>query len=60
MALDNCGPVNILRELAKKTNRSKVDALETEKAQVAAQIAAMTQDLAQKSKEIRCYKAEQT
>ena len=46
-ALDNCGPGNILLELAKKTDRSKVDALETEKAQLVAQVAAMTQELAQ-------------
>ena len=32
MALDNCRPGNILRELAKKTDWSKVDALEIEKA----------------------------
>ena len=42
MALDNCGPKNILRELAKKMDRSKVNALETEKAQLAAHVAAMT------------------
>jgi hypothetical protein len=40
--LGNCGPGNILRELTKKTDRSKVDALETEKAQLAAQVAPMT------------------
>jgi hypothetical protein len=59
-ALGNCGPKNILWELAKKTDRSKVDALETEKAQLAAQVAAMTQELAQKSEEIRRYQAEHT
>ena len=59
-ALDNCGPENILRELAKKTDGLKVDALETEKAQLTAQVAAMTQELAQKSEEIRRYQAEQT
>ena len=31
-ALDNCGPGNIFRELAKQTDRKKVEALETEKA----------------------------
>ena len=31
-ALDNCGLKNILWELAKNTDRSKVKALETEKA----------------------------
>ena len=35
-ALDNCRLENILMELAKKTCRSKVKALETEKAQRAA------------------------
>ena len=58
-ALDNCGPGNILRELAKKTDQSKVDALETEKAHLIAQVAAMTLELAQKTEEIRCYHAEQ-
>ena len=38
----------------------KVEALETEKAQLIAQVAAMTQELTQKSKEIRKYQAEQT
>jgi hypothetical protein len=38
----------------------KVDALETENAQLAAQVATMTQELAQKSEEIRRYQAEHT
>jgi hypothetical protein len=38
--------------LARKTDRSKVDALETEKAQLAAQVAAMTRELTLKSEEI--------
>ena len=59
-ALGNCGPGNILRELAKRTDRKQVEALETEKAQLAAQVAAMTRELAQKSEEIRKYEAEQT
>lgn len=58
-ALDNCGPKNILRELAKKTNRLIVDALEIEKAQLTAQVVAMTQELTQKNEEIRRYQAEQ-
>lgn len=37
-----------------------MDTLETEKAQLAAQVATMTQELAKKSGEIRPYKAEQT
>ena len=59
-ALDNCGPKNILRELAKKMDRAKVEALETEKAQLAAQVAAMTTELVEKSEEIRRYHMEQT
>ena len=54
-ALDNCGPGNILRELAKKTDLSRVEALEMEKAQPAAHVAAMTQDLTHKGEEIRKY-----
>lgn len=46
MALDNCGPGNILRESAKKTYWLKVEAMEIEKAQLAMQVAAMTQELA--------------
>jgi hypothetical protein len=46
--------------LAKKTDRSKVEALENEKAQLNAQVEAMTRELTQKSEEIRRYKAEQT
>ena len=59
-ALDNCGPGNILRELAKQTDRKQVETLETEKAQLAAQVAAMTHLLAQESKEMRKYQAKQT
>jgi hypothetical protein len=44
-ALGNSGPGNILRELARKMDRSKVDALKTEKAQLAAHVAAMTREL---------------
>lgn len=51
-ALDNCEHGNFLRELAKKMDRSKVEVLETEKAQLAAQVAAMTRELAEKSEEI--------
>ena len=57
-ALDNCGPGNILRELAKPMDRKKFKALETEKAQLAAEVAAMTQELTQKSEEYRKYHAE--
>lgn len=58
--LDNYGPRNIFRELSKRTDQTKVEALEMEKAQLAAQVAAMTLDLTQKSEEIRKYHAEQT
>ena len=59
-ALDNYGPGNILRELAKQTNRKHVETLETEKVQLAAQVAAMIQELAQKNEEMHRYQAEQT
>ena len=41
-AFGNCGPENILREVAQVTDRSKIQALDTENAQLAAQVAAMT------------------
>jgi hypothetical protein len=56
-ALGNCSAGNILQELAWKTDRSKVDALEKEKAQLAVQVAAMARELTQKSVEIRRYQA---
>ena len=59
MTLVNCRPGNVLQELAKKTDRSKVDALETEKAHLTAQVVAMTLELAQKTEEIRRDHAEQ-
>jgi hypothetical protein len=46
--------------LARKTDRSKVNALETKKAQLVVQVAAMTQELTEKNEEIRRYQAEQT
>ena len=58
-ALGNYGPGNILRELAKRTVQKQVETLETEKAQLAPQVAAMTRELAKKSEEIRKYQAEQ-
>ena len=58
-ALGNCGLGNILRELAKRTDRKQVETLETGKAQLAAQVAAMTRELAKKSEEIRKYQAKQ-
>jgi hypothetical protein len=44
-ALGNCNARNILRALARKMDRSKVDALKKEKAQLAAHVAAMTREL---------------
>ena len=58
-ALSNCGPGNIMREVARVTDRSKMQALETEKTQLAIQVAAMTQDLTQKNEDPRKYQAEQ-
>ena len=58
-ALGNCGPGNILRELPKRTDRKQVETLKTEKTHLAAQVAAMTRELAQKSEEIRKYQAKQ-
>ena len=51
-ALDNRGPGNILRELAKWMDQKKLEALETKKMQLAVQVAAMTQELNQKNEEI--------
>jgi hypothetical protein len=59
-ALGNCSAGNILWELARKTDWSKLDTLETEKAQLAAQVVAMTRELTQNSEDIRRYQAEQT
>ena len=58
--MDNCGPGNILQESVKKTNRSKVEALETKNAQLTVQVAAMTRELVEKNEEIPRYQAEQT
>ena len=56
-ALDsnNCGPGNILWELAKRTDRKEIERLET----VKAQLVALTQEFSQQSEEIRTYHAEQ-
>ena len=59
MALDNCGPGNFLRELAKRADRKELEQLKTEKAQLTAHVAAMTQDLNHKSEEIRKCHAKQ-
>ena len=51
-ALGNCGPGNILRELAKRTDRKQVETRKTENAQLTAHVTAMTRELVQKSEEI--------
>ena len=48
----------LLRELAKRADRKEIEKLETEKAQLAAQVATMTKELSQKSEEIQKYHAE--
>ena len=65
-ALVNCGPGNILRELAKRADRKELDQVKKELDQVKmenahlhGQVATMTQELSQKSEEIRKYHAEQ-
>ena len=47
-ALDNCGPGNILRELAKKADRKEFKHVKTEYALLAAHVAGMTQELSEK------------
>ena len=65
-ALDDCGPGNILREMAKRADRKDLnqakkdlEQVKTEDAHLNAQVVAMAQDLSQKSEEIRKYHAEQ-
>ena len=64
--MNDCGPGNILRELAKGADRKELDqakkALEqvkTENAHLNAQVSAMAQELSQNSEEIQKYHAEQ-
>ena len=66
-ALDNCGPGNIVREIAKRADRQKLDQARKELEQVRnenallqAQVMAMSEELGQKSKELRRYHAEQS
>jgi len=58
-ALDNCGPGNILRELAKRADRKELDQVKTENAHLKAQMEAMSQELVHKSEEVRKYHSEQ-
>ena len=58
-ALDNCGPGNILRELAKRADWKELKQLKTEKAQLTAHVTTMTQELSHENEEVRKYHAEQ-
>ena len=73
-ALHDCGPGNILREMAKRADQKKLDQarkehertreelekVKTENAHLEAQVAAMSQELGRKTAEIRKHHAEQT
>ena len=66
-ALNDCGPGNILRELAKRVDRKELDQakkelnhVKTENAHLTAQVSGMAQELSRKSEEIRKYHAEQS
>jgi hypothetical protein len=59
-ALDNCGPGNILRELAKRADQKELEQVKTEKAHLTAQVAAMAQELSQRKEEIWKYHVGQT
>ena len=65
-ALNDCGPKNILRELANRADRKELDLakkelnrVSTENAHLHAQVAAMSQELNRKTNEIRKHHAEQ-
>jgi hypothetical protein len=60
VTLGGCGPKNILRKIAKRTNRKEMDQVKTDNAHLHAQMASMAEKLGQKSEEIRKYHAEQT
>jgi hypothetical protein len=67
MALGGCGPGNIIREIAKRTDRKKLeqvkrelDLAKTDNAHLHAQMASMAKELGQKNEEIQKYHAEQT
>ena len=64
-ALDDCGPGNILRELANRADRKELDLakeeldrVNTENAHLNAQVSAMLQELNRKTDEIRNHHAE--
>ena len=65
-ALDNCGPENIVREIARRANRQELEQVRAELEQVRnenallqAQVAAMSDELDQMNEELRRYHAEQ-
>ena len=65
LALGGCGPGNILREIAKRADRKELDQakreldqIRTKNAHLHAHVAAMSEELGQKSEEIRKYHAE--
>ena len=58
MALDYFGPDNILRELAERADQKELEQAKMENAELTTQVAAMIQELSQKSKEIQKYHAE--
>ena len=65
--LDNCGPGNIIREIAKRADRRELEQAKKELEQVRnenaflqAQVTAMSEELGQKSEELRRYHAEQS
>ena len=64
LALGGCGPGNILREIAKRADRKELDQakreldqVRTKNAHLHAHVAAMSEELGQKSEEIRKYHA---
>jgi hypothetical protein len=66
-ALGGCGPGNIIREIAKRTDwkeleqvKRELDLARTNNAHLHAQMASMAKELGQKNEEIRKYHAEQT
>ena len=66
-ALGACGPGNIIREIAKRADRKKLehakrelDQARMDNAHLQAQMASMADELVEKSEEIQKYHAEQT
>ena len=66
-ALDNCGPGNIVREIARRADwreleqaRTELEQVRNENALLHAHVTAMSEELGQKSEELRRYHAEQS